>query len=1144
MDPSVADSDAGASRLYSAGLSSGLVARPRLLRALDQAVAARLILVVAPAGYGKTTLLAEWLHTLTLPPPFPCQGEGLGVRVAWVSLSEMDNDPAHLLGGLVAGIHAQCSNLTPAVDAASPLSYTLALLFRQAAQAAGGPWLLVLDDYHLINNPAVHQGLDTLLNLPTWPVHLVIASRCQPPLAAIARLRVEGQLAELDEADLRFTPDETQRFLAASGFALDQTSLHQVIERTEGWPAALQLIRQAAQRGPTADLTTTLGRLGDERPLFDYLAGQVLEHQPADLQAFLRRTALLPYLDADLCNAFLERTDAAALLDALERQRLFISRLGEGPGRRYRYHALFQEFLRRCLEQEEGAAAVRGWHRRAAACLLERPTLDEAAAAVDHLLAAGDWSAAATAIENVAQQLDVGQFVRMESWFSRLPADVVAGRPRLLLALGTLRGGQGRWTEALEALAQAEQLGQAAGEADVVAQAWFQQAWMHFRLGHYAQTQDLCQQALAYLRGVGAEYRLRDQARLYNLLSGCYTETDDLARGELYFQQARQLYQQVGDRLFEAATLSNIAGNIYVIQGRLTETIEVGQQAQRILDELGSYRVCYALTALGIAYRLRGEYEAARATVERQLQLADAHQDRMMRGYALYSLGHLHREQGHWAAARAFYDEARQLGEELQEPFVLFEPRLGLALLALAEGDRREARRYAQSAWQQAQAVGNRHQEGLALTALGLVADQGGNVPQAETHWRDALRLFQALGAHYDQATVHLYLADLCRREGRDEEALLHLGHALALSGQYGYDFLFTGRERQRALPLLALALGQTFELSEVCRLLAQIGPDAVEPLLALLPTAPVEVQKRVVELLGEIGDERAVPALSDLRQDRRLQGAVREALARIAAAPRPPLRIRALGGFEVRRGEVPIPATAWQRRKTRLLLAYLLTRRGPVPCDEVLEALWPDLSPAAAGQALNSAVSELRRILEPYLGKGMASRYLERDEETLAWRRDSAFWYDVAAFEQAMRAGGEAARRALELYRGDFLPEEPYVDWVLRERERLRGLYLNTLTAWLEERVQAGEWREGVELARRILAQELWLEEVWRALMFCYDRLGRRSEALQAYQECVRALREELDVAPAPETTALYEQIKGSALSPPGQSPIVNPKS
>jgi DNA-binding SARP family transcriptional activator len=460
-----------------------------------------------------------------------------------------------------------------------------------------------------------------------------------------------------------------------------------------------------------------------------------------------------------------------------------------------------------------------------------------------------------------------------------------------------------------------------------------------------------------------------------------------------------------------------------------------------------------------------------------------------------------------------------------------------LAHLALADGDLREAQRQGEAARELAGAPPDRQLEGQALLTLGLVLEQSGDARQAEDTYGQALRLCETANSCLDQATIHLYLANLCRQEGRDGEARTHLEDALALSARHGYDFLFTGRERARALPLLVAALHGT-AAAEAGRLLVAGGPEAVAPLLALLETAPTEVQERVIHLLGEIGDERAVPALSSLRQDRRLKESIQAALARITAAPRPPLRVRALGGFEVARSEEPLPAAAWQRRKTRLLLLYLLTQRRAVPADEVLEALWPDLHPESAGQALNTTFSELRHILEPHLGKGMDSHYLERDEEILSWRRDSPCWYDADSFERAVRAGGAAAHQSLELYRGDFLPEEPYVDWVLRERERLRGLYLNALTVWLDERVQAGHWREGAELARHILEREPWLEEVWRALMTCCAMLGRRGEALQAYQSCVRALREELDVAPGPPTQALYEQIKGT------ESSIVNRQS
>lgn len=1089
--------------------------RPQLLATLEQAVNARLTLVIAPAGYGKTTLLSAWASRQTSP-------------VLWLALSELDNDPTHFLQSLLASLRVRAGiSFTP--DASNPLAYSLAQLFQHVARPDGGSWLLVLDDYHLITNPAIHQALDTILSLPTWPVHLIISSRSQPPLTMIARLRVEGRLVELDEANLRFTPAETQRLLAANGLVVEEATARQIAGRTEGWPVALRLLCQTAQRAPHPDWATILDRIGAERPLFDYLAGQVLERQPQARQDFLRRTSLLPYLSAELCNAYLGISAAAALLDELERQHLFISRCNKASDRRYRYHALFQEFLFRCLEQEEGATAVREWRRRAAACLLaQHPGVDDQAAAAEHLLAAHDWTSAAKAIEELADALDFGSLPRLEPWLARLPAEVMAASPRLLVALGQLRERQGRWAEALTALTQAERTAHQAGTVKELTQAYRWQAWVHFRQDHYAESIALCQQALSILPAEN----IREAAAIYNILASCYGNLGDLEQAQALHHRALELFRRLGAREHEALILHNMAAYA-LAQGLLQETLETEQTSLRILEELNSYRICFPLITLGQTYLECGEFEKARAVLERLLRLSDAYQDAIRRGYALLLLGHLHREQGHAAAARACYDEAWGIAGQTQDTFACLELYQGRARLALDAGDLREARRQAHLAFQRAQQLPGPQLVGRALITLGQVADAAGDMPQAETHYTQALHLAETARALLDQATLHLYLADLCRRDGRAEEAQVHLGQALTLSQAHGYDFLFTGREQARALPLLvqALEISEASKVSEACRLLALIGAPAVEPLLELLDTADDAVRVRVIALLGEIGDERAAPALSRLRRHHHLKEAVQAALTRIAAMPCPPLRVLALGDFQVWRGGALVPASIWQpRRKARLLLLYLLSQAPRrVACDELIEALWPDLAPDSGRRALNTTFSDLRHILEPYLGQGQPSRYLARDEEMLAFTGE--VWYDAAEFQRAMRAGGQAARQALELYRGDFLPEEPYTDWALRERERLRDLYLNTLIAWLEEQVQAGAWREGAELARRILDMEPWLEEVWRALMLCLARLGRRSEALHAYQACARALRVELDADPAPETATLYEAIKGGSM-------------
>ncbi|MCX7689076.1 MAG: tetratricopeptide repeat protein, partial [Fimbriimonadales bacterium] len=697
-------------------------------------------------------------------------------------------------------------------------------------------------------------------------------------------------------------------------------------------------------------------------------------------------------------------------------------------------------------------------------------------------------------------------------------------QPGLLVALGQLREREGRWAEALEALKQAERLAQNAGAIAGLTQVYRWQAWVHLRQDHYNESIALCRQALAILPAENEQ----EVAAVYNILASCYGNLGDLEQQQQYHRRALELCRRLGDRRREAMILHNMA-TYYLAQGLMQETVETEQTSLRILEELNSYSVCFPLITLGQTYLQCGDLDKARDVLERLLRLTDAFQDMYRRGYALFLLGHLYREQGNAAAARACYDEAWPIAEQTQDNFMCFELYQGQARLALDAGDLREARRQANLALCRVRPLPDCQLEGRALATLAHSLDVSGNTQQAESHYVQALRLVEKASARLDQAIICLRLADLYRRDGREQEAQIHLEQALALSQEHGYDFIFTRQEQSRALPLLlkALEVCQTSQVSEIERLLTLIGAPAVEPLITLLDTADDTVRTRIVWVLGEIGDERAIPALSHLRRNRHLQETVRAALERIIAAPRPPLRVLALGDFQVWRGDASISPQIWlSRRKARLLLLYLLSRAPrPVTCDELLEALWPDLAPDSARRALNTTFSDLRHILEPYLGQGQPSCYLARDGEALTFTGEA--WYDVTEFQRAVESGDQAARRALELYRGDFLPEEPFADWALRERERLRTLYLNTLVACLEEHVQAGRWREGVELARHILAQEPWLEEVWRALMLCLARLGRRSEALRAYQDCVRALQQELDAVPSVETQALYNTLK-----------------
>ncbi len=424
-----------------------LVPRPRLAERLDEGLAGGLMLVCAPAGYGKTVLLADWARRGQQP-------------VAWLSLDAGDNDPArfwrHGVAALGQARPGLAERVGPLLGPPAPTSYeglVTALINELAAGPDAGQALLVLDDYHLIDSPAVHASLGFLLEHRPPGLRLVLASRSDPPLA-LARLRGRGQLTELRAAELRFTADEAAALLrqgvAGHGEALPETAVAALAARTEGWAAGLQLAALSLRGQPDA-AGFVAAFTGSHRYVLDFLAEEVLEQQSDQVRTFLLETSMLERLSGELCDTVTGRTGSQALLEHVERAGLFLVPLDEVRGW-WRYHHLFADLLRARLQAEQPGRAVL-LHRNAAGWYAERGLADDA---IRHAVAAGEMTWAARLIE---QDFDMvynvrGEGATIQRWFSALPADLVQSRPRLLLVQALLMTTSGR-LDAVDALLDA-----------------------------------------------------------------------------------------------------------------------------------------------------------------------------------------------------------------------------------------------------------------------------------------------------------------------------------------------------------------------------------------------------------------------------------------------------------------------------------------------------------------------------------------------------------------------------------------------------------------------------------------------------------------------------------------------------------------
>ena len=342
-----------ATKLYMPAPRPGLVPRPRLLARLDEGLARGLVLVCAPAGYGKTVLLADWAR----------RG---GQPVAWLSLDAGDNDPARFWRHAVAALDRARPGIgervAPLLGPPAPSSFhglVTALINELAADEA----LLVLDDYHVIGSQQVHESLAFLLEHRPAGMCVMLASRSDPPLA-LARLRARGQLTEVRVAELRFTPAEAGELLQHAASALPDASVAALAARTEGWAAGLQLAALSL-RGQDDAAAFVAAFTGSHRYVLDYLAEEVLEGQDEQLRTFLLETSVLERLSGPLCDAVTGREGSQALLEEAERAGLFVIPLDEVRGW-WRYHHLFADLLRARL-QEEQPGRVAQLHRNAAA---------------------------------------------------------------------------------------------------------------------------------------------------------------------------------------------------------------------------------------------------------------------------------------------------------------------------------------------------------------------------------------------------------------------------------------------------------------------------------------------------------------------------------------------------------------------------------------------------------------------------------------------------------------------------------------------------------------------------------------------------------------------------------------------------------
>ncbi len=812
-----------------------LVARPRLVSSLTREPGRRLTLLSAPAGFGKTTLLNKW-----------SKGHAGGGRsVAWLSLDEGDNDPTRFLSYLVGALRTVEEGLGEGVLAAlrSPQSPRLkalgAALINELADLPGGVDL-ILDDYHLIDSEPVHGIVSFLLERLPEGVHLIIASRVDPPLA-LAKLRARDQMAEIGAVELAFTPEEVAAFLrGVMELDLSAEDVAKLEEITEGWIAGLQLA--ALSMRDRKDISGFIEAFsGSHRDVLDFLAEEVLESQPEHVREFLLETSILDSLTGPLCDAISGRRDGDEMLERMERENLFVVALDD-ERRWYRYHHLFADFLRGRLELESPRLAGE-LHLRASGWYEENGYLDEA---IGHALSAPDYERAARLIGGGATQeaWSRGEVPTVLRWLRALPAEARRRRPRLVLQHAMALALTGRPDDAEFLLDEIEREVEAAGDDGRFLSGFASavRSWCSRLRGDAPHAVELARKALSLLPDEAGGLR----AFAAVVLGDTLWTTGDLASADEALAEAARIGRSAG-HVYATLSAMTLLARVQAERSRLRDAVETLGQARRFVEEqriellpaAGAIHV-----GMGALLYERDDLDGAERALETGIGLAEltGNVTDLTWGYVTLSRAKRARRDEEGALEMALKAErvARDYGADLEIAIAsTWITRLHLIRGDLAEAAARERKHAADAG-------------GAAVSARALDRITSARLLHARGRYREALRLLEELrepaeanGRTRDLVEI-LTLQALARWASNHKELAVNaLAEALALAAPEGYVRTFVDEGKPMAEPLSAV-----LEAQQRGRLDPPIPAHYLRKLLAALERGDADARSPTQRLL------------------------------------------------------------------------------------------------------------------------------------------------------------------------------------------------------------------------------------------------------------------------------------------------------
>lgn len=1030
-----------------------IVRRERLAQTLSEASKNRIAIVSAPAGYGKTTLLQDFVQA----------GEE---RACWYGLDARDRELDTFLRYFVASGQQTFPGFGPelvkALESGGPATPEEAS--ELMVQACGEPqeeYLFVIDDFHYLDEATeqTRKAVEGWLYRLPQGCHVILGSRTRPQLGVLPMMTVRQEVSPLYAADFEFTCDEVvQLFREVLGREISLDDAQHLADVTEGWAGALILLADRVQSAGSVDLE----QLNHADTLFHYISLEQFDPLPAEIKEFVLGSAVLRTMGVESVNELLERSDAQEKLTQLQNLNLVIVEKEDGDAR-YRYHSLFRAFLVSHVRSSDGEK-FRELNMLAAQRMESENRWQDA---VYHYIQASAWDNVVEVTEEVGWRMfEEGKWDTLAEWLDAVPAEEMTSQPRLMLWKARVLHYLNQLDAALSLVSRAIALLEEREDWLPLAEALVTRGMSQRVKGDYVASREALQRACRLLSEHEAPEEAVTEAR--KQLGMTLSRTGDLNEAVQELTAVVDVYEAEGD-VYNIAHASMELGASLGMTGRLPEAAGFLERARQLWMKLSNgHMLVQTLLNLGMVYYTQGDFERAREIYTQGLARAREAKSLNMEVYASVNLAEIQRDCGEYQSALEAFngalDDAWSIGDAYHCVYIMD----AIANTHRLAGDLIQAESWAGRASAEAEKTEGGFEQGICLLTRGLIQRQQGELKEAVEYFEKAVPYLREKDARRELAAAYFHAAGAYFSLKKKRVALEYLEKVAELVKDLGYDH---------------------FLLVEAARnpLLVQYGAanKAADGYYARM--------KRLMKGAAPVAEGESEEGIA--ADDATLTGF-------------------GFGHARVEYNGQEVSDLEWRSEKSREMFFFFLCNRRGLRKEEIVTALWPDMPEEKTTSAFHSSMYRLRKALYKDIISKESGRYQLDPNGSFAFDVEQfQAALEAAAGAQATDEALKHMERAESLYKGQFAPEF-YSEWAETLRWQLEEQHMSLLGSLSAAYTEAGEFKKSADICQKIVELDEFNEAAWYRLMSNYIQAQQTEAAKYCYNRYVKIVAEDDDLA------------------------------